>query len=137
MNMKQRQTCCNPNLREPPAYPSIIVNAMEAVANTNKTPAYPSIIMNAMEAVANTNGMTNRGNKFVVLLLVAKIRRITVGRAALAVEVLASSVLGNYVKLLGWRLVCKSSFWLQVLSVTSGNCWACGSCRGFGFKFRR
>ena len=72
MNMKQRQTCCNPNLREPPAYPSIIVNAMEAVANTNKTPAYPTIIMNAMEAVANTNGMTNRGNKFVVLLLVAK-----------------------------------------------------------------
>ncbi len=52
MNMKQRQTCCNPNLREPPAYLSIIVNAMEAVANTN--------------------GMTNRGNKFVVSLLVAK-----------------------------------------------------------------
>ena len=81
-----------------PAYPSIIVNAMEAVANTNKTLAYPAIIMNAMEAVANTNGMTNRGNKFVVLLLVAKKCQITVGLVAccnLQLEVLASSFVGN------------------------------------------
>ena len=71
---------------------------MEAVANTNKTPAYPTIIMNAMEAVANTNGMTNRGNKFVVSSLVAKKRWITVGLAArcnLQLDVLASSLVSN------------------------------------------